>query len=50
MHSRSLDPWRHEHVFLGAAAYKKRLGRVAGLSHVTIEVEPCLPEERHRAA
>jgi ABC-type nickel/cobalt efflux system permease component RcnA len=38
MHSRSLDPWRHEHVFLGAAAYKKRLGRVAGLSHVTIEV------------
>ena len=31
-------------------AYKERLGRVAGLSHVTIEVEPCLPEERHRAA
>jgi Co/Zn/Cd efflux system component len=32
------------------AAYKNRIGRVAGLSHVTIEVEPCLPEERHRAA
>jgi cation diffusion facilitator family transporter len=31
-------------------AYKDRLGGVAGLSHVTIEVEPCLPEERHRAA
>jgi cation diffusion facilitator family transporter len=30
-------------------AYKDRLGGVAGLSHVTIEVEPC-PEERHRAA
>jgi cation diffusion facilitator family transporter len=31
-------------------AYKDRLGGVAGLSHVTVEVEPCLPEERHRAA
>ena len=31
-------------------AYKRRLGGIAGLSHVTIEVEPCLPEERHRAA
>jgi len=32
------------------AAYKKRIGRVAGLSHITIEVEPCLPEGRPRAA
>jgi Co/Zn/Cd efflux system component len=31
-------------------AYKERLGRVAGLSHVTVEVEPCLPGERHKAA
>lgn len=32
------------------AVYKKRIGGVAELSHVTIEVEPCLHEERHRAA
>jgi cation diffusion facilitator family transporter len=32
------------------AAYKDRLGGVAGLSHVTVEVEPCLSKERHRAA
>jgi cation diffusion facilitator family transporter len=31
-------------------AYKERLGGVAGLSHVTIEVEPCPPKERNRAA
>jgi cation diffusion facilitator family transporter len=30
-------------------AYKDRLGGVAGLSHVTVEVEPCLSGERHRA-
>lgn len=32
------------------AVYKKRIGGVAELSHITIEVEPCLHEERHRAA
>jgi cation diffusion facilitator family transporter len=31
-------------------AYKERLGGVAGLSHVTVEVEPCLPGERQKAA
>jgi Co/Zn/Cd efflux system component len=32
------------------AIYKERLHGIAGLSHVTIEVEPCRSEERHKAA
>jgi cation diffusion facilitator family transporter len=32
------------------AAYKERLSGIAGLSHVTIEVEPCRSEGRHKAA
>ena len=32
------------------AAYKERLSGIAGLSHITIEVEPCRSEGRHKAA
>ena len=32
------------------AAYKERLRGIAGLSHVTVEVEPCLPKKRRSAA
>ena len=32
------------------AAYKERLRGIAGLSHVTIEVELCRSEGRHKAA
>jgi cation diffusion facilitator family transporter len=32
------------------SAYKDRLGGLPGLSHVTMEVQPCLPEERNKAA
>jgi len=32
------------------AAYKERLSGIAGLSHVTVEVEPCRSEGRHKAA
>jgi len=32
------------------AAYKERLRGIAGLSHVTIEVEPCLPKKQRGAA
>jgi cation diffusion facilitator family transporter len=32
------------------AVYKERLSGIAGLSHVTIEVEPCLPKKRRSAA
>jgi cation diffusion facilitator family transporter len=32
------------------AAYKERLSGLAGLSHVTIEVEPCLPKRQRSAA
>ncbi len=32
------------------AAYKERLRGIAGLSHVTVEVEPCQPKKRRSAA
>ncbi len=32
------------------ADYKERLRGIAGLSHVTVEVEPCLPKKRRSAA
>ena len=39
MHSHTLDDWRHEHVFLGAA--HDRNTDLARLSHGTVEIHRC---------
>jgi hypothetical protein len=43
MHSRSVAPWTHSHAFLGARhdEHERRREGLAGLSHVTIEVNAC---------